>query len=290
MNDRRRTAAIPAVRMPWKQTRSESVVPSAPTQTDFFEAKTSGEPLLVDIALLDEDACNPRTEFPDAELDELAEDIRQHGVLQPIVVHPVDSSGRYRIHFGAKRLRAARRAGLLEVPVVIRAAAADSYAQVAENQRRQGLSSLDLARFIRSRSEAGDSNATISKRLGMNPTTVAHHLALLELPTELDRALKTGRCTSPRTLHELNKLHHQEPERVRALVTGGAEITRATVVAMRAEPTNASATSSLIVQANAACARLERILARLNKAEHASPKDDLVALRRRIANLASEIA
>jgi hypothetical protein len=59
---------------------------------------------------------------------------------------------------------------------------------------------------------------------------------------------------------------------------------------MRAEPTNASATSSLIVQANAACARLERILARLNKAEHASPKDDLVALRRRIANLASEIA
>jgi hypothetical protein len=61
--------------MPWKQSRSQSVVPSAPTQTDFFEAKTSGEPLLLDIALLEEDACNPRTEFPEAELDELAEDI-----------------------------------------------------------------------------------------------------------------------------------------------------------------------------------------------------------------------
>ena len=44
----------------------------------------------VAIHLLDEDANNPRTEFPDAELDELAEDIRQHGVLQPIVVHPAD--------------------------------------------------------------------------------------------------------------------------------------------------------------------------------------------------------
>jgi ParB/RepB/Spo0J family partition protein len=42
-----------------------------------------------------------------AELDELADDIRQHGILQPIVVHPADSQGRYRIHFGAKRLRAA---------------------------------------------------------------------------------------------------------------------------------------------------------------------------------------
>jgi len=58
---------------------------------------------------------------------------------------------------------------------------------------------LDLARFIKGRSEAGDSNATIAKRLGMNLTTVAHHLALLDLPAELDQAMKEGRCTSPRT-------------------------------------------------------------------------------------------
>ena len=64
------------------------------------------------IQLLDEDTHNPRTEFPDAELDELAEDIREHGVLQPIVVHAADSNGRHLIHFGAKRLRAARRAGM----------------------------------------------------------------------------------------------------------------------------------------------------------------------------------
>ena len=274
------------MRMPWRQPRSESAMSSSPTQTDFFEAKATGEPLLVSVALLDEDAGNPRTEFPDAELDELAEDILHHGILQPIVVHPADSAGRHRIYFGAKRLRAARRAGLQEVPVMVWALAADPYAQVAENQKRHGLTPLDLARFIESRSKAGESNATIAKRLGMNLTSVAHHLALLDLPPELDQALKEGRCTSPRTLHELSKLHREEPERVRALVVGQAEITRTTVTAMRA---GAAPTSSatVLAQANAACARLERTLARLNKIQHQGRDVELVALRQRIADLAS---
>jgi len=66
-----------------------------------------GAPLLVTLSALCEDPDNPRTEFPLAELLELAEDIRQHGIQQPIVVQPVDADGRYRIHFGAKRCRAA---------------------------------------------------------------------------------------------------------------------------------------------------------------------------------------
>jgi len=62
-------------------------------------------------ANLYEDANNPRTEIPEADLDELADDIRQHGILQPIVVHPADAAGRHQIHFGAKRWRAAQRIG-----------------------------------------------------------------------------------------------------------------------------------------------------------------------------------
>jgi ParB family transcriptional regulator, chromosome partitioning protein len=125
----------------------------------------------------------------------------------------------------------------------------------------------------------------------MNLTTVAHHLALLDLPPELDQAWKDGRCTSPRTLHELSKLHHEEPERVRALVAGGAEITRTTVTVMRAAPTDPLPTSSarLIAQANTTCARLERTLARLNKAKHEDCEGDLVTLRRRIADLTSRL-
>jgi ParB family transcriptional regulator, chromosome partitioning protein len=154
-------------------------------------------PLMLAITWLVEDPANPRTEFPAAALDELAEDIRQRGILQPLVVHPADGEGRHRIHFGAERLRAAIRAGLHEVPVVVRDLPADRYAQVAENQKRHGLTSLELARFIRAQVDAGDSNATIASQLGMNLTAVAHHLSLLELPPVLDDVLKSGLCTSP---------------------------------------------------------------------------------------------
>lgn len=99
-------------------------------------------------------------------------------------------------------------------------------------QKRHGLTPLDLARFIQGRVDAGDSNATVAKRLGMNLTTVAHHLALLELPPELDDALKSGRCTSPRTLNELSKLHEAQPEQARALIVGDAGITRTVVSAI----------------------------------------------------------
>jgi ParB family chromosome partitioning protein len=245
-------------------------------------------PALVAIELLVEDGSNPRTEFLETEIQELAEDVRQHGVLQPIVVHAADGNGRHLIHFGSKRLRAARRAGLTHVPVVIRDLPPDPYTQVAENQKRHGLSPLDMARFIKNRSEAGESNATIAKRLGMNLTSVAQHLALLELPPELDQALKDGRCTSPRTLHELKKLHCEEPERVRVLIAGDAEITRTTVKAIRAVAASTSS-AALLVQANAACARLEGILARLGKAQHERGDIDLSTLRQRVAALASRV-
>lgn len=117
---------------------------------------------------------------------------------------------------------------------------------------------------------------------------MAHHLALLELPPELDQALTAGRCTCPRTLHELRKLHHEEPERVRALISGDAEITRATVTAMRAVSASTSS-ATLLAQANATCARLEGILARLSKAQHEGGDLDLSALRQRIATLASQV-
>jgi ParB family transcriptional regulator, chromosome partitioning protein len=258
----------------------------------------AGQALVVPIERLYEDPNNPRTEFPEARIDELAEDIRQHGILQPIVVHAADASGRYGIQFGAMRLRAARRAELLHVPIAVRAAATDPYAQVAENQKRCPLSSLDLARFMRGRVDTGDSNATIAKRLGMDLTSIAHHLALLDLPPELDHVLKTGRCTSPRTLYELSKLRDEQPDRINALMNGEGEITRSAVTALRAAsvPTGAPSaavakrSNSLVEQANAACTRLEGLVIRVKKSEAAQAQPELAALRRRIADLADRLA
>jgi ParB family transcriptional regulator, chromosome partitioning protein len=252
-----------------------------------------GRPLLVPVTRLYEDPNNPRTEFPGAALEELAKDIHQRGVLQPLVVHPADGEGRHRIHFGAKRLRAAIRAGLHEVPVVVRDLPADRYAQVAENQKRHGLTPIELAKFIREQVDAGDSNATISKQLGMNLTTVAHHLSLLELPSELDVALKSGRCTSPRTLHELSKLHADNPERVQSLLDGGADITRTAVSELRTDPDADAASEAapspsnkLIAQANAACDRLVRALSRIQPSDaNLVALPELIALRIRVEDI-----
>jgi len=153
------------MRMPWVPTKPDRRPIPGPDQADFFSAKqaTAGEPLLVPTELLDEDPGNPRTEFPEGELAELAADVGVRGILQPIVVHRSSSDGRFRVVFGAKRLRAALLAGLREVPVVIGTSAHDVYAQVAENQKRHGLSAFDLAKFMRSRVDAGESNAEIAR-------------------------------------------------------------------------------------------------------------------------------
>jgi len=275
--------------------RSEAV-PSDPVELPPNASKAGvadGRPMLVAVSLLYEDANNPRTEFPEAAQEELAMDIQQRGVLQPLVVHPADGEGRHCIHFGAKRLRAAMRAGLHEVPVVVRDLPADRYAQVAENQKRHGLTPLDLARFIRGRVDAGDSNATVARRLGMNLTTVAHHIALLELPPELDEAMKSGRVTSPRTLHELSNLHAEQPDQVRALLSSGAELTRSQVSAWRtasmsgrASDATLSPANKLVKQLNDACDRMERALSRMThvSAEQAA-LPELIALRIRVEGL-----
>lgn len=293
----------PMAEPPLKATIAEAEAPLQEVPPmPVVEPLRTGEPLLVPLSALCEDPANPRTEFPEAELQELAEDIRQHGILQPIVVQPADAEGRYRIHFGAKRFRAAGLAGLTKVPVTVRPTAADPYAQVAENQKRYGLSPLDLARFIRSRVDLGESNATIARRLGIDLTTVAHHLALLELPPPLEAALRTGRCAAPRTLYELKKVHAQRPEAVVKLLRSEAPITREAVAALRkparqlkakkqaAPAPKAPATpvqhDQLAVRADRLCTQLAAACSQLRGAGlDQLPADKLAALRERLSGL-----
>ena len=93
----------------------------------------------------------------------------------------------------------------------------------------------------------------------MNRMTVAHHRSLPDLPPGLGEAFKSGRCTSPRTRHELGKLQDQQPQQVHGPLASGAAITRAAVSALRAEPQDGAASratrspsNKLIAQANTA--------------------------------------
>ena len=302
---------MPTMRMPWSKSGNlqldlldapaTSEAATAPQAAPGASARSAS---MLPTASLFEDPHNPRTEIPDVELDELTDDIRQHGILQPIVVHPANAEGQHQIHFGAKRWRAAKRIGLREVPVVLRDGPTNPYTQVAENQKRHGLTPLDLARFIRGRIDAGDSNTTVAKTLGLDLTTVAHHLALLELPPVVDAAMKAGRCASPRTLYELGKLHAAQPERVAELVAGTHPITRNAVAEIRdaaaqvpaaarvdkPETAGPGRAAQLLSRATGLCEKLDATLMRLGQADlDALPSDDVASLRQRIAQLASRI-
>lgn len=275
-------------------------------QLGLFESELAptGKPLMVAIDRLVEDPDNPRKAFPPEAIEELAQDIAQRGILQPIVVSDREVKDRYLIRFGSRRWRAALQAGLTEVPIIFAVEARNAYDQVAENLKRQNLSPLELAQFIRRRVDAGESNAEVGRQLGMDLTTVAHHLALLSLPPVLDQALREGRCESPRTLHELSRLHEEQPEQVVALVTGTEPITREAVATLRdasglvspADDKPPQARPDKVMQALARasglCERLDAALQRLTRTGGivALPHDQVMALRQRITELAARLA
>src|SRR3990167_7258873 len=119
-------------------------------QLGLFESELAptGKPLMVPVDQLDEDPDNPRKAFPPEAIEELAQDIAQRGILQPIVVSDRNGKGRYLIRFGSRRWRAATPAALTTVPVVFAVEARNAYDQGAENLKRQNLSPLELAQFI----------------------------------------------------------------------------------------------------------------------------------------------
>lgn len=264
-------------------------------QLNLFEGKPvpTGLALMVPINQLDEDPDNPRKDFPPEAIEELAQDIAQRGILQPIVVSDRNDKGRYLIRFGSRRWRAAIQAGLTTVPVIFAIEARNAYDQVAENLKRQNLSPLELAQFIRLRVEAGESNAEVGRQLGMDLSTVAHHLALLNLPPVLDQALRSGRCESPRTLHELSRLHEDQPEQVAALVAGSGPITREAVASLRdaarlvapaadkptPTPPRPDKIAQALARATGLCDRLDTALQRLSRSGgiDALPHDQLLA-------------
>ena len=108
----------------------------------------AGAPLQLPIDAIEEDPDQPRQEFDPDGLAELAETIRERGVRQPISVrrHP-EKPDRWMLNFGARRLRASKLIGKLDIPAFVDSTA-DSYDQVIENEQREGLKPLELALFV----------------------------------------------------------------------------------------------------------------------------------------------
>jgi len=195
----------------------------------------SGEPLQLPVADIDEDPEQPRREFDANALAELAATIRERGVRQPISVRPdLQASGRWVLNFGARRLRAAKLAGLDTIPAFVDTTA-DRYDQVIENEQREGLKPLELALFVQKRLALGDRQADIARQLGKSRQWVTLATALIEPPDWLLQAYREGRCRGMNELHELRRLHGEHADLVEDWVGREPSITRDRLAELRAE-------------------------------------------------------
>jgi ParB family chromosome partitioning protein len=151
------------------------------------------------VAALKPNRWQPRSSFDDQELEALAASIRAQGLVQPLIV-TLDSDGTYSIVAGERRWRAARRAGLEEVPVVIRGDLDDrSRLELAlvENLQRSDLNALEEAEAYATLQEKfGLSQEEIAVRVGKGRTTITNSLRLLKLPQEIRELLRAGQLTA----------------------------------------------------------------------------------------------
>jgi ParB/RepB/Spo0J family partition protein len=147
----------------------------------------------IPLAQLRESPFNPRTQYLDADMEELQASITAHGVVQPILVRPIDGK-LYEIVAGHRRTRAAKAAKLTEIPATIRemSDAEARQIQLIENAQRVGLAPLDEAEAYTALLETGMSIRDLAKTLSRKPSEIASRLTLVHLPQAVKAALASG--------------------------------------------------------------------------------------------------
>ncbi len=168
---------------------------SDPSLTPAMDRDYNGQ-LWVDVVAIDANPHQPRREFNEVEIADLADSIREHGVLQPLVVRQCGE--RFELVAGERRLRAARAAGWERVPVQLRDVTDQQMAELAivENIQRKDLSALEKAScFQRYLSEYQCTQEELAARIHIDRSTIANLIRLLELPDGVKQMLDSGALT-----------------------------------------------------------------------------------------------
>ena len=161
------------------------------------DTKDSGN-MMLRLSSIEPNKDQPRKQFDEDALMELADSIRQHGVIQPLLVRPLDN-GMYQLVAGERRWRASRMAGLMEVPVVIRDLSDHEAMEIAliENLQRKDLNVIEEALGYQQLMEKYDmTQEKVAERVGKSRPAVANALRLLNLPEQVIDMVKTGEVTA----------------------------------------------------------------------------------------------
>jgi ParB family chromosome partitioning protein len=183
----------------------------------------------VDIDLIAPNEKQPRVRMDDAKLDELAQSIKDNGVIQPILVQKIGDL--YRIIAGERRWRAAQRAGLLKVPVVVREVPVDGDRELlqlalVENIQRENLNPVDeAAAYQRLADDFGLTHEQIAAAVGKDRSSVANYVRLLKLADEVLAELAAGTLTMghARALLALTD-HAAQRQASREVISGGLSV------------------------------------------------------------------
>jgi len=222
----------------------------------------------IDIDRILPNSHQPRKNFNEDALNELTDSIREHGVIQPIVVSALDE-GFFQLIAGERRWRASQRAGLLRIPAVVREAGVHDALEIAliENLQREDLNPMEEAQaYDRLISDFSMTQEEVARRVGKNRATVANMLRLLRLPPEVQQWLRedrlsTGHAKALLSLSDLNAIL----DSARKIIQGNYSVRQAEMLVSRYSNGTSGATAAVAAETadpnvTAAIHALEQVL------------------------------
>ena len=167
-----------------------------PDIADLEPVGKKGNPAvsMVQVGLIDPNPFQPRKDFSDAELEELAQSIKQQGIITPVTLRQMPD-GRFQLVAGERRLRASKLASVKEIPAYVRTATDIQMMEMAlvENIQRSDLNAIEVAQAYRQLiDECRLTQDQLSERVGKDRSTISNYLRLLGLPSETQQALSSG--------------------------------------------------------------------------------------------------
>lgn len=223
------------------------------------------EPSEVGIDSIVPGAMQPRTHFDEASLQSLADSIRTHGIVQPLLVRRRD--GGYELIAGERRWRAARLAGISRVPVIVKEVPDDNLLEIAliENIQRENLNPIEEAQAYKKLIETvGLTQESLASRVGRDRSYITNYLRLLRLPDDVQQLVKDGRLSTghARSLLALSEVDLQRRV-ARQIIDGGLSVRATEQLVQKAgeeKPARRSAPQAVDPNIKAAETKLRRAL------------------------------
>lgn len=212
----------------------------------------AGEFYDFDIDIVSPDPNQPRKNFDEVALQELADDLKKNGLIQPIVVREdPDNVGKFIVVAGERRLKAAKLAGFKKIRSILSTYDNSQlgYVQIAENAKRDNLKFYEMAEFIVSRSDAGEKQADIAEKLGLSKTKLSEFMIWKDAPELLKDAKE--KFNAIRAFYDAVKLYEEYPDEISDFIEKNENISKSDITSLKkslTEPNTAVESSDSEIQ------------------------------------------